>query len=198
MYERLSSKLRIGERIGLGFGLIGALLLAVIAQYHLSLDKTISSYQRLQEVYELKETSAQQIESQLLRASLATKDFLLDRDPAYATEVAVHIGKLLEHTAELETLDEQGHRSGLEIEALATTYLSRFQDVVEAWRRKGLDHDSGLQGAFRDSAHKLEALAGNYRVGPLYLQLLQIRRSEKDLGLRREAQYRDKVYALLA
>ena len=197
MPQRLSSRLRIGERIGLGFGLIGALLLAVIAQYHLSLDKTISSYQNLQDIYEVKETDAQQIESQLLRASGAAKDFLLERDPAYAAEVAAHISALLEHTTRLETLDEQGRRSGREIEALARTYLARFQDVAEAWRDKGLNHDSGLQGAFRDSAHQLEALAGNYRVGPLYLQLLQIRRSEKDLGLRREPQYRDKVYRLL-
>lgn len=197
MFDRFSSKLRIGERIGLGFGLIGALLLAVIAQYHLSLNKTISSYQTLQEIYEVKEEDAQQIESQLLRASRAAKDFLLERDPVYAKEVVGHIDKLLVRTAELEKLDEQGRRSGLEIKALATTYLSRFQDVADAWRRKGLDHNSGLQGAFRDSAHQLEALAGNYRVGSLYIQLLQIRRSEKDLGLRREAQYRDKVYGLL-
>jgi methyl-accepting chemotaxis protein len=197
MFHRFSSKLRIGERIGLGFGLIGALLLAVIAQYHLSLNRTISSYQTLQDIYEVKEEDAQQIESQLLLASRAAKDFLLERDPAYAQEVVGHIDKLLERTAELVKLDEQGRRSGLEIEALATTYRSRFQDVADAWRRKGLDHNSGLQGAFRDSAHQLEALAGNYRVGPLYIQLLQIRRSEKDLGLRREAQYRDKVYALL-
>ena len=138
MYQRLSSKLRIGERIGLGFGLVGALLLAVIIQYHLSLNQTISSYQTLQDVYEVKEADAQQIENQLLRASRAAKDFLLQRDMVFATEVAGHIDELLERTADLGKLDEQGRRSGLEIEALAGTYLSRFQDVADAWQRKGI------------------------------------------------------------
>ena len=42
------------------------------------------------------------------------------------------------------------------------------------WRpgeKKGLDHNSGLQGRFRDRAHELEDLADNFKVGSLYLQL---------------------------
>jgi methyl-accepting chemotaxis protein len=54
-----------------------------------------------------------------------------------------------------------------------------------------------LQGAFRDAVHELEAMAGQLKAERLYLLLLQIRRGEKDLGLRREAQYRDKVRGLV-
>jgi HAMP domain-containing protein len=45
--------------------------------------------------------------------------------------------------------------------------------------------------------HRLEERAGHFDVGGLYVQLLQIRRGEKDLGLRREVQYRDRVIGLL-
>ncbi len=45
--------------------------------------------------------------------------------------------------------------------------------------------------------HELEDLASNFKAGRLYLQLLQIRRGEKDLGLRRELQYQDKVEGLI-
>ena len=61
----------------------------------------------------------------------------------------------------------------------------------------GLNHDLGLQGAFRDAVHELESMAGQHKVGALYLQLLQIRRSEKDLGLRREDQYHSRVQKLV-
>ena len=74
----------------------------------------------------------------------------------------------------------------------------RFEAIATAWRKKGLDHNSGLQGAFRDAVHELEDLAGEFKVSSLYLQLLEVRRREKDLGLRREETYRVQVLTLLA
>ena len=69
--------------------------------------------------------------------------------------------------------------------------------MVAAWQKKGLDHNSGLQGRFRDRVHEMEKQAANFKTGSLYLQLLQIRRREKDLGLRREKQYYDTVFQLI-
>ena len=45
--KQLSSKLRIGEKIGLGFGLVGVIFLAVIWQYHDTLQRSLDDYQRL-------------------------------------------------------------------------------------------------------------------------------------------------------
>jgi hypothetical protein len=71
----------------------------------------------------------------------------------------------------LEILDLQDSIGGNE---------NSFLSIVDAWKKKGLDHSSGLQGRFRTTAHELEALAENFKVDRLYLLLLQLRRREKD------------------
>lgn len=46
---KLASKLRIGEKIGFGFGLVGLLFLGVIWQYHSTLQQSLVDYQHLQD-----------------------------------------------------------------------------------------------------------------------------------------------------
>lgn len=195
--RKLFVKLRIGEKIGIGFGLVGLLFLGVIWQYHQTLQRALTDYQQLEEVLGAKKSYALAIEDSMLEARRAEKNFLLFKDERFIAEVEGHVARVLELDAELKTIDAQGALTGQRIDGLMQTYHRRFLAIAEAWRTKGLDHDSGLQGAFRESVHQLEALAGNFEVGELYLQLLQIRRSEKDLGLRREQKYSDKVLRLL-
>jgi len=65
--DRLSSKLRIGEKIGLSFGLVGLLFLGVIWHYHASLKQVLSGYERLHDIYETRKSRALEIEIQLRR-----------------------------------------------------------------------------------------------------------------------------------
>jgi len=195
---KFSSRLRIGEKIGLSFGLVGLLFLGVIWHYHDSLQRVLSDYQRLHEVYETRRSHALEIEIHLAGTRQAESDFLIQRDEKYASAVDASAAKLLGIAKLLGQVDEESLRASQQIRELTGTYLERFHAISDAWRVKGLDHNSGLQGAFRDTVHELEDRAGNFKAGRLYLQLLQIRRGEKDLGLRREALYRDKVRALIA
>jgi methyl-accepting chemotaxis protein len=107
------------------------------------------------------------------------------------------LNQIRDKAQNLARIDAQGAQEGARISELLTVYRQRFDAVAEAWRIKGLDHNSGLQGAFRETVHRLQARAGQFNTSGLYLQLLQIRRAEKDLGLRREAQYSDKVMVLV-
>ena len=193
----LSSRLRIGEKIGLGFGLVGVLFLAVIWQYHSTLQRSLGGYQRLLDVYEAKKSHALAIEGAMLEARRAEKDFRLSRDETYATSVAERIAQVRKRAAALALIDDEAGEVAKSISEAIETYEQRFQAIAEAWRIKGLDHDSGLQGAFRDAVHELEDRAAHFKVSKLYLQLMQIRRREKDLGLRRDSQYRDKVFELI-
>lgn len=195
---RLSSKLRIGEKIGLSTGLVGLLFLGVIWQYHTSLQQVLGDYEHLHDVYETRRSHALNIEIQLADVLQAQNDFLVQRDELYAAEVDSRTNALLATTDALAEVDEESRLTAQQIRELTESYLSRFRDIATAWTAKGLDHDSGLQGAFRDSVHELEDRAGNFKSGRLYLQLLQIRRGEKDLGLRRENLYREKVRGLIA
>jgi methyl-accepting chemotaxis protein len=195
---RLASKLRIGEKIGLSFGIVGLLFLGVVWHYHHSLHRVLEGYGGLHAVYETRKSYALDIEVQLAEMRQAESDFLIHREEGFADAVASSAQALLTSADALAGVDEQSRQTAAEIRQLAQAYLDRFRDIADAWRVKGLDHNAGLQGAFRDTVHELEDRAGNFKAGRLYLQLLQIRRSEKDLGLRREALYRDKVRGLIA
>ena len=194
----LLSRLRIGEKIGLGFGLVGLLFLGVIWQYHDTLGRSLADYRDLLETHHARKDLLLEIQAGMLDARRAEKNFLLHRDHTYAEEVSVRVDAVLALTQTLGRIDQDSAELAREFADLMETYHERFAAIVEAWRKKGLDHDSGLQGAFRDAVHELEDQAGQFKVSNLYLQLLQVRRREKDLGLRREEAYRDHVFALLA
>ncbi|MCP4695595.1 MAG: hypothetical protein GY862_01920 [Gammaproteobacteria bacterium] len=194
---RLISKLRIGEKIGFGFGLAGMLFLGVIWQYHHTLNRSLSDYQHLQEVFEAKKTHALAIRGAMFGVRRAEKDFLLHKEERYAAQVAYHVEQVLAQARILGEIDADAAQAAQGIARQIDIYWQRFQAIAAAWREKGLNHNSGLQGAFRDAVHELEGRADHFKVGSLYLQLLHIRRGEKDLGLRRETGYRDRVFALL-
>lgn len=195
--KRLYMQFRIGEKVAISFGLMGLLFLAVIWQYNQTLQRSLSDYQRLQGVFAAKKSHALLIENHMLKARRAEKDFLLHRSEESAVAVTESLNRVLAQAEALSQVDSQGAETGARIADLVRTYQQRFDAVAEAWHTKGLDHNSGLQGAFRDAVHELEARAEHFKIGGLYLQLLQIRRGEKDLGLRREALYRDKVIGLI-
>ena len=195
---KLFGKLRIGEKIGLSFGLVGLLFLGVVWHYHDSLNRVLAGYEGLHDVYETRKSHALDIEVQLAETRQAENDFLIHREARFASAVDANAGALLQSSDALAQVDQDSRQTAQEIRRLTETYLGRFRDIAEAWQVKGLDHNAGLQGAFRDTVHELEDRAGNFKAGRLYLQLLQIRRGEKDLGLRRETLYRDKVRGLIS
>jgi PAS domain S-box-containing protein len=194
---RLFNKLRIGEKIGLGFGFVCILFLGVIWQHQMTLKRSLSEYQGLLDVFEAKKSFALNIGRFMLAARSAEKNFLIHRKPLYAARVGQYVGQVQEEANKLKKIDVEGFEVGKHISRLIKNYHNRFEAMVAAWQKKGLDHNSGLQGRFRDRVHEMENLAGNFKAGSLYLQLLQIRRGEKDLGLRREKQYYDSVFQLI-
>ncbi|MEW8028506.1 MAG: hypothetical protein AB2792_15980 [Candidatus Thiodiazotropha sp.] len=194
---KFASKLRIGEKIGFGFGLVGLLFLGVIWQYHSTLQQSLVDYQRLQDLYGAKKSYALEIENGMLEARRVEKLFLINRSEQLVEEVGRHVEDVLRYAEELGEIDQSAAKTSERIDELSHAYHQHFLMIADAWRKKGLDHNSGLQGAFRHAVHELEAMAGRFKVGNLYLQLLQIRRGEKDLALRREAQYRDGVLQLI-
>ena len=63
------------------------------------------------------------------------------------------------------------------------------EDVSLLPRRRGLDHESGLQGEFREIVHGLEEQFKAVDDKQAEVLLLQIRRSEKDYLLRGSEKY---------
>lgn len=194
---RFSSKLRIGEKLGLGFGLVGLLFVGVVWHYQQTLGAVLDDYRQLHDVFERRKSLAFEIEIDMAAAREAELNFLSQRKEQFAAKVELHLHDLRKNVALLAAVDEQSRQTATELEALTATYEAAFRAVADAWRSMGLDENSGLQGNFRERIHRLHDLSGNYNVDRLYTTLLQIRRSEKDLALRRDPMYRDRVRRLV-
>lgn len=195
--NKLATRLRIGEKIGLGFGAVGLIFLGVIWYYHLTLNKVVEDYQRLNAVYGERQSHAFAIEHHLGGMLSAAERFLMTRDTDHAGQTRAQAAALSAQAEELADIDAASRLTAGQLQRLTEDFTASFDAIVEAWRARGLDENAGLQGAFRDAAHELEARAGHYNVDQPYLLLLQIRRREKDLGLRRDPQYLQTVQQLL-
>lgn len=195
--DKFFSRLRIGEKIGLGFALVGLLFVGAVWHYHRTLASALGDYHQLQG-YELRKSLALEIEIELAAVRDAEKGFLIGRQEGLAVEVEEHLQALDRKMAALAMVDQDSQQTAAALQGLLTIYRERFEAVANAWRIMGLDENSGLQGAFRDKVHRLQTLAANYNVDRLYTLLLQIRRGEKDLALRRDPTYRERVRTLIA
>ncbi len=191
--------LPVGRKIALGFGLTSFLFLIVIWQYHENLFQALARSDRLQSVQGAIKYHSLNIHRYMLEARRSEKDFLVRKQPEYAERVKQHVELVLAEAAAFEKVEETegGRRTALRIQDLMRSYYEDFQEIVRAWKRKGLNHDSGLQGQFRKSIHEVEERAHDFKTSALYLTLLQIRRAEKDLGLRSNEEYIARVRNLV-
>ncbi len=197
--SRLASRLRIGEKIGLGFGLVILIFIGVIAHDQAALVHLNADYERLHAVYGARQSYAFGIERRLGAIRAARADFLMTRRLDAVAEVTRQAGALDAEAEGLARLDETSLQAAAEIRSLVADYLTRFEAIVEAWRLKGLDEESGLQGAFRRTAHELEGLAASSeQIAGLETAILQLRRREKDYLLRGEDTYVAMVDEILA
>jgi methyl-accepting chemotaxis protein len=196
--NRLSSRLRIGEKIGLGFAVVCALLFGVVWYYHQTLRSVASDYTHLLAVFETRKSLALEIEIEMAAARDAEKAFLSKHQESFAREVDDHLQTLFGKLALLAAVDEHSRQTVDQLLPLLTGYRDSFHAVADAWRSMGLDENSGAQGAFRSKIHRLHELSARYSVDRLYAALLQLRRSEKDLALRRDPSYGEQVRRQLA
>lgn len=91
-----------------------------------------------------------------------------------------------------EGTDHEGEEHHQNLEALASaneSYWESYQAIIDLWREKGLNEESGLRGALREAAHELESEIEANRSDPLMVDYLTIRRHEKDYLLRGDQTY---------
>ena len=75
------------------------------------------------------------------------------------------------------------------LSGLFKDYGRRFDDLVTLQQEIGLDRNSGHYDLLRKAAHELEAGLSELGNDRMLVQLLQLRRNEKDLMLRLDSQY---------
>lgn len=137
---------------------------------------------------------SQQIISSNFEMKNHEKDFIDNKDLAYADKFVVaneKLSSLVYALSEMEEADSFKDRLNI-IEASVTNYKSNFNEIVSDKTILGLDSKSGLYGKLRSSVHSVESLLKNEDIDSMMIKMLQLRRSEKDFMLRGDMKYVDR------
>ena len=135
------------------------------------------------------EKAARNVSKSMLMLRRHEKDFLLRLDLKYKERHDKEMTVLLSEAQKIENLSKKNNLKDIQSKANAILenakeYKSKFDSLVKSWEKRGLDHESGLQGAFRTAVKTLESELKKLNAIELELQMLSIRRSEKDYLLR--------------
>lgn len=196
------SGLRIGAKLGIGFGALIALTLA------LGLISLITDQLKQQAVEQLQTATKAALQAERMKAALSEarrleQDFLT-RYPVEGFEAALDrfvipnqqlTRTIRERVLESKQLEEKevgigaahaGHLDDLNfVEAAIIEYDRLFAEVVDKVEERGFK-DAGLEGRYSQAAYTIEtSLAVQYEV-ELQVALLQMQRHEKAWILRRE------------
>jgi methyl-accepting chemotaxis protein len=153
-----------------------------------------------------------EMQSAMLQARRAEKNFLMRFDDGYLERHAVAMKALAEHRQEASVLAAQvddrvvakhlaepltaagGDAAALAghpvaevlaaVEGQAARYQDAFLALAKAYHERGMTHETGQQKAFRDAAHAIETVIGQAKRDDLMVRLLSLRRAEKDYLLR--------------
>ena len=183
---------KMAGKLGIGFGLIALIFVLCMGLVQQTLSSAQNSYETLLNDDQAMKNHATNIDIFVLEARRAEKDFLVRLDWKYVDRVKESVGKIRQETEAWKKLESKtGHSEDIElvnkIMAATEEYAAAFGQLADGWKEKGLDEKSGLQGAFRVSAHNLEKAVGDNR--GLLAEYLMIRRHEKDYLLRNDKKY---------
>lgn len=181
----MGTKLTLRSKLLAGFGVVLVLLVVVVGIYQVSMVSAVTSFKSLLSEEVAIETHAFEAETAMLQCRRNEKDFLLRKDPKYLDTFK---GNLLRVVGNADAIVPLANGIGAtdlaaqaqSIKGAAATYEAAFLELISAWETRGLDHNSGLQGAFRAIVHDAEKAFVEYQVEDLYIDFLLMRRWEKD------------------
>ena len=190
----------MAKKLGFGFGLIGVIFILCVGLMLQALVSGQKNYESLLNNDQAMKTHAMNIDISMLEARRSEKDFLARLDWKYVDHVKASVVNIKKEGEAWKKLEgDSGHSEDLEIVnkimPAADEYGAAFAQVAEAWKEKGLDEKSGLQGAFRGAAHSLESSVGGNQ--GLLADYLMVRRHEKDYLLRGDKKYVDNTLKAL-
>ncbi len=180
------TRLRMQGKLGLicaiaiaGFAAIAALLLVQ--------ESTLGEIRDSEARAEQRKEAILRFESELLQTRRNEKDFLLRKDKRY---VDMH-AKSMEAAARRIAFLKDGTTGDLQakyaqIEREFETYRKAFDDVFKVQTAIGLTPSDGLWNEMRTRAREAEEALTAVAVDALTLELLQMRRNEKDFMLREQ------------
>jgi methyl-accepting chemotaxis protein len=178
-------------------------VVAVVSQ-----NKTNSAVNEILDVHvRVRELSAQTGKAMLM-ARRREKDYLLryqelgfeEARNEYVTEVQNQVAAIRKNVAEIRHLEPDNEESivtAKAIEEAATGYETAFLSMVDLIEQRGYK-DVGLEGQFRAKVHEIEKAVEANRQDQLTIDMLMMRRHEKDYLLRGEKKYITELHGAVA
>ncbi len=143
----------------------------------------------------------------MLMARRGEKDYLLrykelgfeEARAQYVAQVQNEVATIHENMAELKSLETQDeHITQVEaIDQAITEYETTFLAAVALIEQRGYE-DTGLEGQFREKVHDIEAAIEADAIDQLAIDMLMMRRHEKDYLLREDEQYVTRLHETVA
>ncbi|MCE2596018.1 methyl-accepting chemotaxis protein [Motilimonas cestriensis] len=144
---------------------------------------------------------AESIKTDMLMLRRHEKDFLSRNDLKYQQKFNDDFTKTSKNLAAMRTFYQENNLPSAEINTTIDAmeqYQVLFNQLVTLQVSAGLDHESGLNGALRDSAHAAEQFYKNVSDFESLANYLMLRRFEKDFMLRLDLKYLDRFNKLIA
>jgi methyl-accepting chemotaxis protein len=139
--------------------------------------------------------SISEIRSNMLLLRRNEKDFLARKQLKYRDEFIDNYDVLIKRVDQLseQLLDIDLDKSTVEqLKPVFSDYKNAFLKVVSIHQALGLDEKDGLYGSLRDAVHNIESIVMQLDNNALMMDMLMLRRKEKDFMLRLDAKYLDK------
>ncbi len=188
--------MKLGVKLGLGFGLVLALLLVVGAIGISQLIQVNKGYEETVLKAENVKFLAKSVEKNVLEVRRSEKDFLARQDLKYQERADQYLDAAQENLeAIVATTSQQAIASAAqEAKQKVDNYRRSFAAMVQANVVIGLDENQGLKGKFRDAVHQADAYLSAYNNDELINSLLMLRRYEKDLNINQDNAAQSKNY----
>ncbi len=132
------------------------------------------------------------IETYILQLRRNEKDFLARKDLKYQQKYQKNYTKLQAVIEDIKTNLSEYDLNTQELnrlEKILFEYNEKFNTIVELQKKIGLNPKDGLYGSLRNSVHNLEALLKKGEYYKLQVDMLMLRRAEKDFMLRKDLKY---------
>ena len=184
MKKLLWNNLSLTAKFAVVFTIVFTLFLLLLIKFSKSEKQVIERYSTLIDNEILVVETVMELEVFMLECERSEKDFLLYKDLKNRDNVNKYYSKLIKRVEKILSkegkVDPKIIKFAQKIKTNSEKYYNSFKELVKAWERKGLTHSEGLQGDFRNKVHEWASLVNTLTVDDLYIELLQIRRYEKD------------------
>jgi len=190
--------LRLAYKIGGSFGFILLLTAVLFLVFQRSNTTIVKKYNSIIDTDVQIKSLAMDVSKYMLQSRRNEKDFLLRLDLKYQAKHEETVQNLLNNAASIKEIANKAGYSEMEniaasISDAGKTYQSRFEDLIDNWKTKGLTSKEGLRGEMRSAVHSVEAILEEVHAQQLDILMLNARRTEKDYLIRGATSYVEKL-----